>query len=159
MRAAIYLLRDRGVRLPRPKEPREGNLVMAVSERGDRRFLKAQLLENGRDLLPPLLKAQVTRITRNGLVLKGIELTSRVPGSIKATVTSHPQTWWVLVHTTELAEMYEDHDPLDEIAAEAMARETLFPAGQERFIRSQAKSDDERAAQEGKGGRKVLSGL
>lgn len=117
MRAAIYRLRDRGIRLPRPTEPREGNLVMVVSERGDRRFLKAQLMENGNDLLPPLLKAQVTRITRNGMVLKGMEMTSRVPGSIKANVSTHPQTWWALVHTSELLEMFDDLDPLDEIAA------------------------------------------
>lgn len=117
MRASIYRLRDRGIRLPRPTEPREANLVMAVSERGDRRFLKAQLIENGNYLLPPLLKAQVTRITRNGMVLKGMEMTSRVPGSIKANVSTHPQTWWALVHTPELLEMFDDLDPLEEIAA------------------------------------------
>lgn len=89
---------------------------MAVSERGDWRFLKAQLLDNGSDLIPPLLHAQVTRITRNGLVLKGVELTSRVPGSIKAKVSTHAQTWWVLVHTTDMTGMYDDLDPLDEIA-------------------------------------------
>lgn len=96
---------------------------MAVSERGDRRILKAQLLENGQDLLPPLLQAQVTRITRNGLVLKGVELTSLVPKSIKARVESHRQTWWVLVQTIDFHEMYEDLDPLDEIAA--MGREQV----------------------------------
>lgn len=89
---------------------------MAISERGDRRFLKAQLVENGSDLLPPLLKAQVTRITRNGVVLKGVEIASRVPGSIKANVSTHPQTWWALVHTSELLEMFDGLDPLDEIA-------------------------------------------
>lgn len=117
MRAAIYRLRERGIRLPRPKEPREGNLVMAISERGDKAHLKAQLLENGQDLLPPLLQARVTRITRNGLVLKGIELTSLLPKSIKARVASHPQTWWVLVHTTDLIEMHDDLNPLDDIPA------------------------------------------
>lgn len=66
--------------MPRPTEPREGNLVMAVSERGDRRFLKAQLLENGRDLLPPLLKAQVTnRKNRVSAMRKRAMLSSSRP--------------------------------------------------------------------------------
>lgn len=117
MRTAIYRLRDRGIRLPRPTEPREGNLVLAMSERGNRKLLKAQLMDNGRDLLPPLLKAQVTKITQYGLVLKGVEMTSRVPGSIKANVSTHAQTWWALIHTSDFTEMYEDLDPLDEIAA------------------------------------------
>lgn len=116
MQAAIYRLRERGIRLPRPKEPREGNLVLAVSERGERKFLKAQLVDNGQDLLPPLLKAQVTKITRYGLVLKGVEMTSRVPGSIKANVSTHAQTWWALIHTSDFTELYDDLDPLDEIA-------------------------------------------
>lgn len=90
--------------------------MMSISERGDRRFFKAQLVENGSDLLPPLLHAQVTRITRNGLVLKGVEMTSRVPGSIKAKVTTHQQTWWALVHTADAIHFYDDLDPLDEIA-------------------------------------------
>ena len=91
--------------------------MLAVSERGDRRFLKAQLIDNGQDLLPPLMKAQVTKITRYGLVLKGVEMTSRVPGSIKANVSPHAQTWWALVHTPDLTELYDDLDRLDEIAA------------------------------------------
>lgn len=95
----------------------QGNLLMAPSERGDRAWLKAQLLDGGKDLLPPLLQAQVSRITRNGLVLKGVELSSRVPGSIKAKVSSHAQTWWVLVHTSDLDEIYEGEDPLDGVAA------------------------------------------
>jgi len=109
-------------------EPHEGNLIMAVSERGDRRPLNAQPLNNGSDLLPPLLQAQVTRISRNGLVLKGVELTSRVPGSIKAKVSIHAQPWWVLVHTSDLTGMYDDLDPLDEIAERQGPGKGCWPA-------------------------------
>lgn len=91
--------------------------MKAVSKRGDRRFLMAQLVENGNDLLPSLLKAQVARITRNGVMLKGVEMTLRGPGSIKANVSKRPQTWCALVHASDLLAMFDDLDPLDEIAA------------------------------------------
>ena len=92
MKAAVYRVRERGIRLPRPKEAMEGDLVMDDCDRGDTRELKAQLLEdNGQDKLPPLIEAQVSRISQNGLVLKGTEMASRVPGSIKAKVSSSPR--------------------------------------------------------------------
>jgi hypothetical protein len=115
MRAAVYRLRERGVKLPRPKEPREGELMLGLCERGDTRYLKAQLVDAQQDLLAPLMNAQVTRITRNGLVIKGVEVASRVPGSIKAKVSSYPQTWWVLVHTGDLSDLLAGGDLLDEI--------------------------------------------
>lgn len=80
------------------------------------------------DLLPPLLQAQVTRIARNGQVLKRVELTSRIPGSIKAEVTTHAQIWWVLVHTSDLTGMYDDLDPLDEIAERQGPGNGCWPA-------------------------------
>jgi hypothetical protein len=116
MQAAVYRLRERGVRLPRPKEPVQGNLVLGPVDRGDQLMIKAQILDDGKDLLPPLLQARVTRVTRNGMVIKGVELSSRVPRSIKAKVTSYPQTWWILVHSQDFYDHYEDLDPLEDIA-------------------------------------------
>lgn len=116
MFASVYRLRDQGIRLPRPKEPVQGALAMAMETRGDRSWLKAQLLEGQRDLLPPLLNASVTRITRNGMVIQGIELSSRVQGSIKARVSQHRQTWWIAVVTEDLLASYEDLDPLEELS-------------------------------------------
>lgn len=116
MLAAVYRLRHRGIKLPRPTEPREGQITLAPVELGERRQLKARLLDGERDLLPPLIGAHVTRITRHGVVIQGIELDSRVPGSAKAKVRSHPQTWWVLVRTLDLSEAFDEPDPLNELA-------------------------------------------
>jgi hypothetical protein len=116
MHASVYRLRDHGVRLPRPKDPVQGELALAMDSRGDRSWLKAQLLDGQRDLLPPLLNACVTRITRNGMVIQGIELSSRVPTSSKARVSQHRQTWWIAVVTEDLLANYEDLDPLNELA-------------------------------------------
>lgn len=69
-------------------EPLAGDLVLGLCERGDKRYLKAQLLDGTKDLLAPLLDARVTRITRNGMVIKGNEMTSRVPGSIKSKISA-----------------------------------------------------------------------
>ena len=107
MVASVYRLRDQGIRLPRPKEPVQGALAMAMETLGDRSWLKTQLLEGQRDLLPPLLNASVTRITRNGMVIQGIELSSRVQGSIKARVSQHRQTWWIAVVTEDLLASFD----------------------------------------------------
>ena len=56
----------------------------------------------------------MSRIKRNGMVIEGKEVTSRVPGSIKAEVASHAQTWWVLVHTGDLSELLDGGDLLEE---------------------------------------------
>lgn len=113
MKAAVYRLRDRGILLPRPAEPVLGNLLFGWVDRGDLRIHKAQLQLDGRDVMPPLVEAAVTRISRHGLVIKGLELTSRVPRSSKARVTQHPQTWWVLVHTEDYLDFHDGLDPLD----------------------------------------------
>lgn len=63
--AAVYRLRKRGGKLPRPKEPREVELMLGLCERGDTRYLKAQLVDAHQDLLAPLMHAQVTLITRS----------------------------------------------------------------------------------------------
>lgn len=115
MRASVYRLRERGLRLPRPKEPVLGNLVLADESKGDLRGLTARLVEATSDMLPPLRDALVTRISTNGLVIKGIEMSSRVPGSIKVRVDTYRQTWWVAVWTEEMFSAYESEDPLDAI--------------------------------------------
>lgn len=112
MLAAIYRLRAYGVLLPRPDEPRHGDLVLAKNENSEG-GLCAQLKVDGRDILPPLFQAQVTRISRHGMVIKGREVSSRVPGSKKAKVTLYDQTWWVLIHTEDFMVFHENLDPLD----------------------------------------------
>jgi hypothetical protein len=59
---------------------------LAKIDRSDLKCLQARLLKGSGDLLPPLRKAAVTRISRNGM--DGVEK----PGSIKATVSTHQQT-------------------------------------------------------------------
>ncbi len=68
-----------------------------------------------------------TRSASTRLVIQGIELYSRVPGSAKAKVRSHPQTWWVLVRTLDLSEAFDEQDPLDELAQQQ--HNTLFGPG------------------------------
>lgn len=92
----------------------QGNLLLGTVDRGDQKILKAQLQRDGRDVIPPLVDVQVTRITRNGLVLKGREMESRVPGSSKARITMHEQTWWALVYTEEYRHYHETSDPIEE---------------------------------------------
>lgn len=116
MWASVYRLRERGIRLPRPHEPVQGNLLMVEETAAEVPELTARLADNGRELLPPLRRAKVTRISRNGLVITGTEVTSWVPGSIKAKRTSHRQTWWVAVWTEDLAQAYESADPLEVIS-------------------------------------------
>lgn len=115
MKASIYRLRERGLKLPRPKDPVDGELVLGLIERGERLRLKARLLSDGREILPPLIDAVVVKITGNGVVIRGWEMQSRSPGSSKAKVTSHPQTWWALVHTEGYLLSHESLDPLGEM--------------------------------------------
>ena len=109
MKAAIYRLRSGGIRLPRPDEAKYGNLLLNKTDLGE--GLCARLQMDGKDMLPPLFKPQVTRITQHGMVLKGRELSSR--GRAKSAATYQDQTWWVLVQTEDFLEFHEDGDPLD----------------------------------------------
>lgn len=112
MQATVYRLRDRGIKLPRPFPPVAGEVLLAKVDRGDLKYLQAKLVVDSREVLPSLHQAIVSRVTRNGMVIHGTEMAQRVPGSGKAKVSKHPQTWWVLV----VAEAPAGVDALEEIA-------------------------------------------
>jgi len=112
MQASVYRLRKQGIKLPRPESPRYGNVLLAKVDRGDNKILQARLVDGSQDLLPPLFGALVTRVTTNGMVIQGMEMSSRVPGSSKAKVSTHRQTWWVMV----MCNTVEGVDVLDEMA-------------------------------------------
>lgn len=82
---------------------------MSKTDQGE--GLCARLQLDGKDIIPPLFQAIVTRITQHGMVLKGLERSRR--GGAKGRTSLHEQTWWVLVHTDDLLEFHEDGDPLD----------------------------------------------
>lgn len=88
--------------------------MLGTVDRGDQKILKAQLQRDGHDIIPPLIDVRVTRITRNGMVIKGREMESRVPGSSKARITMYEQTWWALVHTDDYQDLHEAADPIEE---------------------------------------------
>lgn len=104
------------MRLPRPTEPVLGDMVLLEETHAEVPELTARVVASGHDLLPPLRRAKVTRISRNGLVIQGIEITSSVPGSIKANRSSHRQTWWAAVWTEDMLTAYDGTDPLDSLA-------------------------------------------
>lgn len=112
MQASVYRLRDRGIKLPRPAAPRSGEVLLAKIDRGDKKVLQARLTDGTQDLLPPLFGALVTRVTRNGMVIQGSEMASRVPGSSKASVSKYQQTWWVMV----MCSAVDGFDVLEEMA-------------------------------------------
>jgi hypothetical protein len=119
VKASVYRLRDHGIKLPRPLPPRSGDVQLSKIERSDLKYLQARLLDGSIDLLPPLHKASVARVSRNGMVIHGIEMVSRKTASIKARVSTHQQTWWVLVVCEELngvdllEEISNGEDPLE----------------------------------------------
>jgi hypothetical protein len=76
-------------------------------------MLCAYVLQGKINLLRPLVPARVTRVTSNGMVIKGVELFARSE-SIKSKVSKHLQTWWVLVHTDVALQTYQSGDPLDD---------------------------------------------
>ena len=112
MQASVYRLRDRGIKLPRPFPPVAGDVLLGRIDSGDLKYLRARLVVDNRDALPPLHQAMVTRVSGHGLVIQGIEFSQRVPGSGKAKFSKHPQTWWVLVR----AEAPLGLDVLEEMA-------------------------------------------
>jgi hypothetical protein len=112
MQASVYRLRDRGIKLPRLSSPQSGDVQLAKIDRGDLRYLQARLLDGDRDVLPPLHKAVITRVSSNGMVIHGEEMASRKPSSIKTRVSSYRQTWWALVQCATPSGI----DMLEEIA-------------------------------------------
>jgi hypothetical protein len=112
MQASVYRLRDRGIKLPRPSSPQSGDVQLAKIDRRDLRYLQARLLDGDLDVLPPLHKAVITRVSNNGMVIHGEEMASRKPSSTKTRVSSYRQTWWALVQ----CEAPSGIDLLEEIA-------------------------------------------
>lgn len=113
MQAAIYRLRERGVRLPRPKEPVLGQLSLRPHKVGtnDPEALMAELaLEDGGIALPALHKAVVRRVTNGGMVIRGTEIVSR--GGSKGRVQVFAQTWWCLVLTEQVMQEVFDLNPM-----------------------------------------------
>ena len=138
MQASVYRLRERGLKLPRPTAPLCGDVQLARIERGDRKYLQARLLDGDRDVLPPLQKAVITRVSRNGMVIHGEELASRKPSSIKTRVSTYRQTWWALVQCEapggidvleEMAHGEDPHEYLSNPAGFLPAWQRAYPSG------------------------------
>jgi len=112
MHAAVYRLRERGIRLPRPKEPVAGELRLRPHQVGtdDPNSLLAELArEDGGTALPPLHGAVVRHITNGGMVIRGTGIVSRC--GAKGRVQSFRQTWWCLVLTDRVVQEVFDEMP------------------------------------------------
>ncbi len=113
MYAAVYRLRERGVRLPKPKDPVSGELRLRPHQVGtnDPQALLAELLGDGGAMaLAPLHGATVRRVTKGGMVICGTEIVSR--GGSKGRVEKFRQTWWCLVLTEAVVQEVFDSSPL-----------------------------------------------
>lgn len=66
------------------------------------------------ELLPALLRAEVTTASQHGLVVRGLEALSR--GQQKSRVHFVPQTWWAFVLTEDGVDRYDGDDPLESLA-------------------------------------------
>jgi hypothetical protein len=109
--ATVFLVRQKGIRLPTLRPGVDGNLVLEPwKDPSSRPALRARLVsapEGGCSLLPDLIYAQVQRITTHGLILAGYEVIPRRT-SRKSSVDSYRQSWWCLVHTEEGRLVLED---------------------------------------------------
>ena len=113
MHAAVYRLRERGIRLPKPKDPVSGELRLHPHHVGtdDSQALLAELVrDDGAIALPPLHGAAVRRVTMGGMVIRGIEIVSR--GGSKSRVEKFRQTWWCLVLTEAVVQEAFDLNPI-----------------------------------------------
>lgn len=115
MIASVYCTRELGLRLPRPAEPVHGSLLLGKDGRGDMTWLRARLVDQGKDILRPLIRAQVTRVTEHGMVVEGLETITRT-GSSKSNAETFPQVWWVFVLTGEGLAAFDGDDPLSVMA-------------------------------------------
>ena len=80
MYSAVYRLRERGIRLPKPKDAVSGELRLRPHQVGtnDTHALLAELVGDGGGIaLPPLHGAIVRRVTKGGMVMRG-KVASRV---------------------------------------------------------------------------------
>lgn len=113
MYSAVYRLRERGIRLPKPKDAVSGELRLRPHQVGtnDPQALLAELVrEDGSIALPPLHGATVRHITKGGMVIRGMEIQSR--GGSKGRVQSYRQTWWCLVLTEAVMQEVFDTNPV-----------------------------------------------
>ncbi len=113
MYAAVYRLRERGVRLPKPKDPVSGQLRLQPHQVGtnDPHALLAELVgDGGRIAVPQLHGAIVRRVTSGGMVIRGTEILSR--GGSKGRVEKFRQTWWCLVLTEAVIQEVFDLSPV-----------------------------------------------
>jgi hypothetical protein len=113
MYAAVYRLREKGVKLPKPKDPVSGELRLRPHRVGtnDPQALLAELVLDGGGIgLPPLHGAAVRRVTQGGMVIRGTEILSRA--GAKARVQSYRQTWWCLVLTEAVVQEVFDLNPM-----------------------------------------------
>ncbi|MBL0918056.1 MAG: hypothetical protein IBJ14_05095 [Hydrogenophaga sp.] len=111
MKASIYRLRERGLVLPRPATPVMGELLLKREAMEGNPRVARLVSESRLEMLPALIKADVSVVSANGMVIHGIELLSR--GGQKSRVHAVPQTWWVFVLTSEALDRYDGEDPLD----------------------------------------------
>lgn len=119
MLATVYRTRDRGIKLPRPQSPVTGELLVAEETRADEKMLIARLMGSGDvQMLPPLFKVRYGPITRNGIVIHGMEALTR--GQQKSKVEHKLQTWWAFIHTESGLYRYDGNDPLDYMADDAI---------------------------------------
>ncbi len=94
-----------------------GDFRLTREKRGDETMKVARLLGDGKlEVLPPLMKADVTVVSEHGMVVHGIEAHSR--GGLKSRVNWGPQTWWVFILTEHAIERFESENPLESMADE-----------------------------------------
>lgn len=116
MDGLVYCTRMRGARLPRPTQPVRGNVLVSEESKGDQVWLRATTVdERGGELLRPLIKARIRKVTAHGMIISGTEVVTRT-GSSKSGSEVFPQVWWVFVLTHSAIEIYEGEDPLDAIS-------------------------------------------
>lgn len=105
MRAHVYRLYLRGVRLPRPSQAVDGDLYLVPGDVGSN-YPDALIAElrwssgQSASRIPALHWAKVRRISGNGLVITGTEVIARSSG-LKAKADHWHQAWWVLVGATD----------------------------------------------------------
>ena len=79
--AAIYFLRECGVRLPKPKDPVSGELRLHPSpswaQTTHKRFWRSWCGMDGGIVFPPLHGAMVRSVTKGGMAIRGTEIMSR----------------------------------------------------------------------------------
>lgn len=94
-----------------------GNVLLKNERQGDKSWLTARVTDGTKELLRPLIKAQVIKVSDHGMVIDGIEVVARST-SQNTKVSRHRQVWWVFVWTAEAIDRYEGEDPLESLADE-----------------------------------------